>query len=95
MPACMFAAFLFSIGDTRAQIKWPQAVAFEELEIPVITVNGDLWPIDYEANRRHMTSFEAIVVKDADHFLMINRHGEFNNALARAIQSIVEKRAKQ
>jgi len=27
---------------------------FDEMRIPVITVNGDLWPINYEANRRHM-----------------------------------------
>ncbi|MCG6186392.1 alpha/beta fold hydrolase [Maribellus maritimus] len=62
---------------------------FEEIAVPVITVNGDLWPINYEANRRHMRSFEAIVVPDADHFLMMNRPEEFNSALNRAIKSII------
>ncbi len=67
------------------------AKVFDEIRIPVMTVNGDLWPIDYEANRRHMLSFEAIVVKGGDHFLMMNRSAEFNDALKQAIKAIVNK----
>lgn len=61
------------------------AKIFEDIRIPVRTVNGDLWPIEYEANRRHMLSFDAIVLKDADHFLMLNRVEEFNSALEKTI----------
>ncbi|MCP4401512.1 MAG: alpha/beta hydrolase [bacterium] len=68
---------------------------FDELRIPVITVNGDMWPIDYEANRRHMFSFEAIVIQGADHFLMMNRPDEFNKALEQAIKAIVETEASK
>lgn len=64
---------------------------FNEIRIPVIAVNGDLWPIDYEANRRHMFSFDAIVLKGADHFLMMNRPIEFNHALEKAITAILTK----
>lgn len=70
------------------------AKIFEEIRIPVITVNGDLWPIDYEANRRHMFSFDAIVLKGADHFLMMTRTKEFNHALEKAIQDILKKSIK-
>lgn len=61
------------------------AKIFEEIRIPVITVNGGLWPINYEANRRHMFSYNAIVLKEADHFLMMNRPIDFNKALKKAI----------
>jgi pimeloyl-ACP methyl ester carboxylesterase len=61
------------------------ARVFERIRIPVITINGDLWPINYEANRRHMFSFNAIVLKEADHFLMMDRPEEFNRALEKAI----------
>jgi len=61
------------------------AKVFKQIRIPVITVNGDLWPINYEANRRHMFSFNAIVLKEADHFLMIDRPIDFNKALEKAI----------
>ncbi len=67
------------------------AKVFEQIRIPVITVNGDLWPINYEANRRHMFSFNAIVLKDADHFLMMDRPIDFNKALEKAILMITGK----
>jgi len=70
------------------------AKTFEKIRIPAITVNGDLWPIDYEANRRHMFSYDAIVLKQADHFLMMNRQEEFNVALEKAIQMLSGKAVK-
>jgi pimeloyl-ACP methyl ester carboxylesterase len=66
---------------------------FEGLPVPVVVVNGDLWPVGYEANRRHMASFDAIVLKEADHFLMLDRPEEFNRALEKAIRMILEKNA--
>jgi pimeloyl-ACP methyl ester carboxylesterase len=66
------------------------AQVFKEISIPIIAVNGDMWPTNLEANRRHMSFFEAIVVKNSDHFLMMNRSDEFNKALKQAIKSIVE-----
>jgi pimeloyl-ACP methyl ester carboxylesterase len=67
------------------------AKIFKEIRIPVITVNGDLWPINYEANRRHMLSFNAIVLKKADHFLMMDRSIDFNKALEKAILMLTGK----
>jgi len=64
---------------------------FDELRIPLVTVNGDLWPIDRDANRRHLVSFDAIVLEGADHFLMMNRVEEFNSALEKAILMVLEK----
>ncbi len=66
------------------------AEVFDQIRIPVVTVNGDLWPVNYEANRRHMVSFDAIVLDGADHFLMLNRPGDFNQALDKAIQMILK-----
>jgi pimeloyl-ACP methyl ester carboxylesterase len=70
------------------------AKAFEKIRIPVITVNGDLWPINYEANRRHMFSYQAIILKNADHFLMMGRPEEFNRALGKAIYMLSKKSVK-
>ena len=70
------------------------AKIFDEIRVPVITVNGDIWPVNYEANRRHMVSFEAIVLKGADHFLMLNRPEQFNRALEKAISKILRNTVK-
>jgi len=67
------------------------AKIFEEIRIPVVTINGDMWPVNHEANRRHMFSFEAIVFKEADHFLMMNRVEKFNHALERAIKMTIKE----
>jgi hypothetical protein len=38
-----------------------------------------------------MFSFDAIVIKGADHFLMMNRPEEFNHALEKAIDALLSK----
>lgn len=63
---------------------------FEELPLPVVAVCADLWPVDVEANRRHMHSFEAIVLEGTDHFLMLDAPAEFNPALEEAIAKVVK-----
>lgn len=95
MSAAPPAVALSAMNEMMSQyITGKAAKIFDEIRIPVITVNGDLWPIDYEANRRHMFSFDAIVMKGADHFLMMNRPEEFNRALGKAIQMILRKPVK-
>jgi pimeloyl-ACP methyl ester carboxylesterase len=86
------AVALSAMNEMMTQyITGEAAKTFEKIRIPVITVNGDLWPIDYEANRRHMFSYDAIVLKKADHFLMMNRPEEFNPALEKAIHMLSGK----
>lgn len=67
------------------------AKIFETIRIPVVTVNADLWPVNFEANRRHMFSYDAIVLRNSDHFLMMNQPKRFNRALEKAIQMVLEK----
>lgn len=90
------AVALSAMREMMTQYLTGEAAAiFDEVHVPVFAVNGDLWPIDYEANRKHMASFDAIVLKDADHFLMMNRPEEFNSALEKAIAVIEQKGADQ
>ena len=90
------AIALSAMNEMMSQyITGEAAKIFEEIRSPVLTVNGDLWPINYEANRRHMFSYDAIVLKGADHFLMMTRTEEFNQALEKAIQSVITLRNPQ
>lgn len=61
------------------------ASIFEKIRIPVMSINGGLWPVNYEGNRRHMLSFDAIIFKQADHFLMMDLPEEFNRALEKTV----------
>jgi pimeloyl-ACP methyl ester carboxylesterase len=83
---------LSAFREMMAQyINGDAAAIFDKVRVPVISVNADKWPINYEGNRRHMLFYDAIVLKDADHFLMMDRPDEFNGALDKAIQIIIEK----
>jgi len=89
------AVALSAMEEMMSQYITGQAAKiFEEIRLPVVVVNGGLWPIDYEANRRHMFSFEAIVLEKADHFLMMDRADKFNQALDKAIEIILQNKSK-
>jgi pimeloyl-ACP methyl ester carboxylesterase len=95
MSAAPPAVALSAMNEMMSQyITGEAAKIFDGIRIPVFTVNGDLWPINYEANRRHMFSFDAIVMKEADHFLMMDRAEDFNRALEKVINTIVQKKVK-
>ena len=70
------------------------ATIFDEIHLPVVSINSDMWPVNYKGNRRHMSSFNTIILKGADHFLMLNRSDEFNPALEKAIKMILKSKAK-
>ena len=67
------------------------AKMFKDVKVPVITINGDLEPIEYEINRKHMLSFDAVVIKEAGHFLMMARPVEFNKELEKAVIKLTGK----
>ncbi len=67
---------------------------FKDISAPVVCVNADLWPVNPDANRRHMKSFDVIVIPQVDHFLMLNRPADFNAALEKAVGMILEKSVK-
>jgi len=95
MSAAPPAVALSAMNNMMSQyITGEAAKIFDEIRVPVITVNGDMWPVNYEANRLHMLSFDAIVLKGADHFLMLNQPEKFNCALEKAISEILRNTVK-
>jgi len=64
------------------------AKVFERINAPVRCVNADLWPTDIEANRRHMKSFDATIMKGSGHFIMLEKPDDFNKALDKYIKEL-------
>lgn len=95
MTAASPAVALSALKSMMSQyITGETAKIFDDIRMPVISVNSDMWPVDYEANRRHMAFFDAIILKGTDHFLMMDRPDEFNRALDKAVHMILEYRRK-
>ncbi|MBN1333411.1 MAG: alpha/beta hydrolase [Synergistales bacterium] len=95
MSASLPSAAMSAMEEMMSQyITGEAATMFEEIPLPIVTVNASLWPVNYEGNRRHMRSFDAIVLDGTDHFLMLTQPERFNAALARAIDMVLEKQAR-
>jgi pimeloyl-ACP methyl ester carboxylesterase len=58
----------------------------EEIKVPVHVINSNFYPTDLEGNKRHFSSFHAIIIPDTDHFLMLKKSSLFNDALDEIIQ---------
>ncbi|MDD2236687.1 MAG: alpha/beta hydrolase [Kiritimatiellae bacterium] len=71
---------LYTAGET--------ATLFDEVQVPVIGLMADMWPVNAEANRRHMLSFETMMFEGGDHFLMLNQPDAFNRALKKAVNRL-------
>ncbi|MFC1510187.1 alpha/beta fold hydrolase [Candidatus Omnitrophota bacterium] len=78
-------------GTLGGYLRGDVAKLFDELDVPVVAVNADLWPTDIEANRRHIKDFELITLDGLDHFLMLKAPERFNPALEQAVELILKK----
>ena len=78
-------------GSLGGYLTGDVAKLFDELDLPVVAVNADLWPTDVEANRRHIKDFELIELDGLDHFLMLKAPERFNPALEQAVKMILNK----
>jgi pimeloyl-ACP methyl ester carboxylesterase len=60
----------------------------KQLEVPIISINCDIWPIGLENNRKLVKSFEIKMMNGYGHFLMLEDSEKFNKLLAEAITEI-------
>ncbi|MFA5240283.1 MAG: alpha/beta hydrolase [Phycisphaerae bacterium] len=62
---------------------------FKEVKVPVRCVNADLWPTNPEVNRKYIASYNVVFMKNAGHFIMLERPAEFNKLLHCSIKEIL------
>ncbi len=86
MTAAVPDVALSAFEDMGARhIDGEAAQHFEELTVPVVAINADLWPTDVEANRQLLPEFDAVIMEGSDHFLHMARPAAFNRELDRVI----------
>ena len=56
-----------------------------EQEIPMVTINADLWPTNVDGNAEQLPGFRAIILPDTDHFLHMAQPEAFNRALEQVL----------
>lgn len=61
---------------------------FENLSIPVISINAKLWPTAMEDNKKHIKNYCLKYIEGTGHFPMLEKPEEFNSLLRESINSI-------
>jgi len=69
-------------------------VVFEDLTIPVVSINATLWPTNSEANKKHIQTYSLFYIEDTGHFPMLEKPKEFNMLLSEVLRYIDMKRNK-
>jgi pimeloyl-ACP methyl ester carboxylesterase len=61
---------------------------FENMNIPVITINAKLWPTNVKGNKSKIRYYQSIFIEGTGHFPMLEKPIQFNSLLEKAIQGI-------
>jgi pimeloyl-ACP methyl ester carboxylesterase len=71
------------------------SLVFEEINIPVVSINARLWPTNPEANRKHMLNYKLYYIEESGHFPMLEKPDEFNMLLKEAINYIEKEKTNK
>ena len=66
---------------------YPLKDAFVKVRVPIVDINGDLWPTSIEKNRTLSPRFEARIMKNTGHWPMFERPQEFTAILAEVLDA--------
>ena len=62
--------------------------ALKELDVPIISINCDMYPIKVEENRKHVKSFDVKMMPGSGHFVMLDNPELFNRLLQDSINEL-------
>lgn len=74
---------------------YPAAATMDRLAMPIVAIDSDRRPVSLDHNRAHAPQFDARVIEDASHWLMLDKPTEFASTLRDVVESIESGRAKR
>jgi pimeloyl-ACP methyl ester carboxylesterase len=77
-----------ALSALRHNWSYRAAPAFEAVKVPIVAVNGDRFPTNFEANRRHAPQFDAVIMKGVGHYPMLEDPARFGRLLDEALRKI-------
>ena len=75
------------IALMRNYISYDEAAALQAANVPVRSINADIWPTNVSANQKY-ADFEAVILKGYGHFLMQEAPEELNRALIDVVMNL-------
>ncbi|MFC1539484.1 alpha/beta fold hydrolase [Candidatus Latescibacterota bacterium] len=61
---------------------------FENITVPVVSINTRLWPTSPDDNRKHIKNYKLFYIEETGHFPMLEKPEEFNKLLTEALEYI-------
>jgi pimeloyl-ACP methyl ester carboxylesterase len=77
-----------ALSALRNNWNYQAASAFEAVKVPIVAVNGDRFPTNFEANRRHAPQFDAVIMKNVGHYPMLEDPPRFGRLLEEALRKV-------
>lgn len=74
---------------------YPADVAMDHLATPIVAIDADRRPVALEHGRAHAPQFDARVIEDTGHWLMLDKPTEFASTLRDVVQSIESGKARR
>jgi pimeloyl-ACP methyl ester carboxylesterase len=82
-PAVAKAMFLGMAG-------YDEGAAVRRLQAPLRAINGDLYAVDVEGNRKIKPDFDAVIMTHMGHYPMLERPAEFNRLVAEMVAGLMK-----
>ena len=80
-----------ALASFRSLFKFNEAENFDKINIPVRFINSDKFPTNIEAAKRHIKDFDLKIIKGVGHFPMLEKPDEFNSALNKTIEELLNR----
>src|SRR5882762_8804332 len=77
-----------AISALRNNWNYNAAPGFDALKVPIVAVNGDRFPTNFAANRRHAPQFDAVIMKGVGHYPMLEDAARFGTLLDQALRKV-------
>ena len=77
-----------AISALRNNWNYKAAPAFDAVKVPIVAVNGDRFPTNFDANRRHAPQFDALIMKGVGHYPMLEDPARFGTLLDEALRKV-------
>jgi pimeloyl-ACP methyl ester carboxylesterase len=84
-----------AISALRNNWNYKAAPAFDAVKVPIVAVNGDRFPTNFDANRRHAPQFDALIMKGVGHYPMLEDPARFGTLLEEALRKVDGATAKR
>jgi len=78
-----------AISAMRNLFYYDPIPTLEKIDLPVVSINCDMYPVSIEENKKYVKDYEVKFMKGVGHFLMMENRDEFNGLLLESINKLL------